>query len=343
MALATVLRPASSISRSARCMSPKTKSFVSSTPIWTAASAKYLLLRSCTTGAGHRGAGISSSRSCGDHPPKNIDRPPMQYARPGNPPGTFVRHGSPHTSALRHAGINFYRSGCCDPDIRQVLGVLSEHERACFENQDPMIPKLIAVEEVLRQGPAERAAAYDDDIEGPSIRSPRGAAHRLIKSVAYISAEYVLTEIRILRRWTCRHSHLLYLTDISDDLHVAPWPVQHTIARSDTRTVGALATSGCEGVHRKNKKFRAPSWPRDLGREYGEHCRASSAAGISRSWCKTPAFLRHFAPDALCNSRYGKSQELPRSNPSRSDHMETLRGPVSSPLTKSGRCGSRCW
>ena len=36
------------------------------------------LVQSCTTCGGHRGAGISASRSCGDQPPKNTERPPMQ-------------------------------------------------------------------------------------------------------------------------------------------------------------------------------------------------------------------------------------------------------------------------
>jgi hypothetical protein len=89
------------------------------------------------------------------------------------------------------------------------LDVLGEHERACFENQDSMIPKLVAIEEVLCQGAAECTASDDDDIERSGIRSSSGAAHRLVKTVTHVSAKHIFTEIRILSCWACRHGRLL--------------------------------------------------------------------------------------------------------------------------------------
>src|SRR6201993_2524011 len=78
-----------------------------------------------------------------------------------------------------------------------------KYHRARFEHEDAMVPKLVAVKEVLRQGPTERTTADDDDVKGPRIWSPRCAAHCLVETVANISAAHLLSEIRELRAWTC--------------------------------------------------------------------------------------------------------------------------------------------
>src|SRR4051794_18927240 len=76
---------------------------------------------------------------------------------------------TPHLRS-RYSRIILYRWRCHDPNIRQVLGMLGEYKRTCFEHQNTVIPKLVAVEEVLRQGAAESAATNDKNIKGAGIR-----------------------------------------------------------------------------------------------------------------------------------------------------------------------------
>ena len=85
--------------------------------------------------------------------------------------------------------------------------MFGEHHRTGFENQDTVIPKLVTVEEMLRQGSAERPTANNDNVERLGIRTPGGALHGLIETVAHITTDDVLTKIRVLRRGT-RHGHV---------------------------------------------------------------------------------------------------------------------------------------
>src|SRR5262249_1151555 len=87
-----------------------------------------------------------------------------------------------------------------------------KYHRARFEDEDTVVPELVAVKQMLRQCPAKGTPTYDDDVERPRVRSAGCAAHCLIEAVANIAAEYVLTEIGVLRAWAC-HWHLPCCSD----------------------------------------------------------------------------------------------------------------------------------
>src|ERR1051325_11703465 len=81
--------------------------------------------------------------------------------------------------------------------------MFSENHRARLKDEDPVVPQLVAVKEMLSQGSTKGTPADDDNVKGSRIRWPGCAAHCLIETVANVAAEHILAEIRVLRAWTC--------------------------------------------------------------------------------------------------------------------------------------------
>jgi len=78
----------------------------------------------------------------------------------------------------------------------QILGVLSDEERASFEHQDATTVRGVLVEEMLCYRSAKRAASEDDNIERSSVRSYRliGRAHGFLPGITCVAAKNVKAE-----------------------------------------------------------------------------------------------------------------------------------------------------